>query len=44
MYHIMHNSGKVNNIMIGWLKKFDKTNNFKVKTWGGFDLAIFKVK
>ena len=27
-----------------WLRKTNETNHFKVKTWGGFDLTIFKVK
>ena len=25
-------------------RKSDETNHFKVKTWGGFDLTILKVK
>ena len=24
--------------------KTNETNSFKVKTWGGFDISIFKVK
>ena len=30
--------------MIWWPKKTEETNHFKVKTWGEFNLAIFKVK
>ena len=30
--------------MIWRSKKTNETNSFKVKTWGGFDLAILKVK
>ena len=40
----MHSSGKINNTTIWWLRKIDETNYFKVKTWGGFDLSILKVK
>jgi len=40
----MQNSRKVNNTTIWWLRKTNETNYFKVKTWGGFNLTILKVK
>ena len=38
----MHKCRKVNNTK--WPKKTDETNHFKIKTRGGFDLTILKVK
>ena len=40
----MHSSGNVNNTTIWWSRKTNETDRFKVKTWGGFNLAILKVK
>ena len=40
----MQRCGKVNNTMIWWPRKTNKTNCFKVKTWRGFNLAILKIK
>ena len=40
----MHSSEKVSNTTIWWSRKTNETNSFKVKTWGGFDLVILKVK
>ena len=40
----MQRFGKVNNTMIWWPRKTNKTNCFKVKTWRGFNLAILKIK
>ena len=40
-YHTKH--WKVNNTTIWWSMKTNETNHLKVKTWGGFDLAIVKV-
>ena len=40
----MQSNGNVNNTTIWWPRKTDEMNRFKVKTWGGFDLTILKVK
>ena len=40
----MHSSGKVRNTTIWWPWKINETNRLKIKTKGGFDLTILKVK
>ena len=40
-YHT--NNRKINNTHIWSSRKTNETNRLKVKTWGGFDLTIFKV-
>ena len=40
-YHA--NSRNVNNTHICSPRKTNEMNRFKVKTWGGFDLALLKV-
>ena len=40
----MHNSEKIKNTPMWSPRKTNETNCLKVKTWGGFDLIILKVK